>query len=498
MPVLQTSLLNGWESYGDIPEEINYESFSSDSRTMNPGDLFFGYDGLSRSVLDYLDLVLEKRPAAVFLDKSHTDSIRRKYSQTKIAFFFKSDFRKASHQLILHLMDYPFLKMRMLAVTGTNGKTSLAWYDYQMQKKSVYIGTIGMFRNNTVDDSGMTTPDFLRVMQFLEKSAGEGARSVSMEVSSHALDQDRLWGLEWDYLVFTNLTQDHLDYHLDMEQYFQAKLKLFSNALTQKGKKPVFIINADDEYGQRMLDLFRNSGVKILSYGKNENSHFQIMNIQVAMDGYSFDLKISGEKDGVFPVHLPLVGEFNIYNILPVMVAGFHSGEKMETLIEKVRNIRPAPGRMEKIPVGKNRLAVVDYAHTPDALRKGLQTLRELRPSRLICIFGAGGDRDRKKRPLMGQAVEELSDSAIITSDNPRTENPLAIMEDVRSGFTDSARYEMIEDRKVAIRKGLSILPENGILYIAGKGHENYQIIGSEKRYFSDPDVVKEFIQEEL
>ncbi len=498
MPILQTSYLDGWESYGDIPEQIIYNSFSSDSRIMNSGDLFFGYDGLSRSVLDYLDSVLEKRPAAVFLENSHADSIRGKYPGTKIPFFFKPDFRKASHQFIAHRMDYPFLKMRMLAVTGTNGKTSLAWYDYQMREKSVYIGTIGMFRDDTVDDSGMTTPDFLRVMQFLEKSAGEGAQSVSMEVSSHALDQDRLWGLEWDYLVFTNLTQDHLDYHSDMEQYFHAKLKLFANALTQKGKKPVFIINADDEYGKRIMDIFRNSGVKILSYGKKENSHFQIMNIQVAMDGYSFDLKISGEKSGIFPVNLPLIGEFNIYNILPVMVAGFHSGESMETLVEKVRNIRPAPGRMEKIPIGKNRLAVVDYAHTPDALRKGLITLRELNPSRLVCVFGAGGDRDRKKRPLMGQAVDELSDYGIITSDNPRTENPLAIMEDVRSGFLDSSRYEMIEDRKSAIRKGLSILPENGILYIAGKGHENYQIIGKEKIYFCDPEVVKESIQEKL
>lgn len=510
--ILQKEFLHGWASLylnEDQTErkDIYFYKVISDSRKLKKGDLFFGFDGIHHTVPDFLEDVISKKPSAIFADIRYRAKIKKYHPSMPV--FLSDSYRKKAHELLCSLHHNPSESMILTGVTGTNGKTSIAYYDYKLSSRGIYIGTLGSYIGNKYQKGFMTTPDFISTLDLLSKE--KNAESASIEVSSHALNQDRLTGLQWDYVIFTNLSQDHLDYHKSMENYYKAKRKLFDEAISQKRKKNTMLINTDDVYGMKLYSEFSKKHSEVYSYGKNENTDFQIQEIQKSINGYNFLLRITNQarekldflarKIDLYESMLfktNLLGEFNIYNITPVIAAKILSGMNIQNLQKKIEDLLPAPGRMQKILWDNNRLVVIDYAHTPDALKNGLKTLRELNPRKIITVFGAGGDRDRRKRPLMAQAAEEYSDTVILTNDNPRNENPEKILEEIEQGFSRNFLYKKILDRESAIRFSLKNLEANGIVYIAGKGHEDYQVIGDNKIFFSDYDIVKKITMGDL
>ena len=310
-----------------------------------------------------------------------------------------------------------------------------------------------------------------------------GFRAAELEVSSHALVQHRAGGTEFDAAVFTNLTQDHLDYHGSMEEYFEAKSLLFTRLAGQVAKKGRAIINSDDRYGHRLLD--RVQGVPVITYGQGSNCQFRASDIRHAATGTVFRLDAKGRS---YLVRTPLIGLFNVYNTVAALAATSAMGLELRRAIAAAAAIPQVPGRLERVPGKRNFQAFVDYAHTPDALLNVLRTLRQLEPARIITVFGCGGDRDRSKRPLMAAAAEQLSDLVILTSDNPRSEDPMAIIGETQKGFRGS-NHESYLDRESAIRRAVEIAGPGDILLVAGKGHEDYQETATGRHPFDDVRV---------
>ena len=310
-----------------------------------------------------------------------------------------------------------------------------------------------------------------------------GFKAAALEVSSHALFQKRVCGIEFDAAVFTNLSQDHLDYHGSMEKYFEAKEELFSLLGSQTRKKGRAIVNADDRYGHRLLD--RIGTLSVITYGQGSNCNYRASDIHYTTMGTTFRLDAKGRS---YLVRSPLIGLFNVYNTLAAMAAATAMGLELRRVVSAVASIPQVPGRMQRVQVHRNFQAYVDYAHTPDALGNVLKTLRLLSPARLITVFGCGGDRDHGKRPLMAAMAEELSDHVILTSDNPRSEEPLAILRDAEKGFRGSG-YEVRADREAAIQRAVELAGANDLILIAGKGHENYQETATGKSPFDDVSV---------
>ena len=305
-----------------------------------------------------------------------------------------------------------------------------------------------------------------------------------MEVSSHAIVQNRVRNIEFDAAAFTNLTQDHLDYHGSMDAYFEAKAGLFEALAGQKSKKGRAIVNLDDRYGQRLVDQF-SKRLKILTFGRSVHAEFRASAVRQEMNGTTFTLEARGKS---YLVRLPLIGLFNVYNALAAIAATVTCGVEMRAAINALAVAPQVPGRLERVASKRNFQVFVDYAHTDDALKNVLRTLRELNPSHLITVCGCGGDRDRAKRPLMAAAAAELSDHVIITSDNPRSENPEDILKDMQTGLRGRA-HEKITDRETAIRRAIELVGPGGIVLIAGKGHEKFQEFADSKIPFDDVAV---------
>jgi UDP-N-acetylmuramoyl-L-alanyl-D-glutamate--2,6-diaminopimelate ligase len=313
-----------------------------------------------------------------------------------------------------------------------------------------------------------------------------------MEVSSHALAQERARGLEWDVAVFTNLTQDHLDFHGTMENYFEAKAKLFIGLAAQNQKnKPVAIVNIDDRYGQRLLDRIDKT-VSVITYGVAPRADFRASNYRAEFTGTSYHLEARGKS---YLVRVPLIGRFNVTNSMAALAAANALGINLRNAVLSLAKAPQVPGRLELVPAKRKFQVFVDYAHTPDALANVLRTLRELQPNRLIAVFGCGGDRDRQKRPLMAEMVDRLADYSIITSDNPRKEEPSAIINEVEKGFR-SNRYEKIIDRTEAINRAVALAHSRDIVLVAGKGHENYQEFADYTIPFDDIQVARRAIED--
>src|SRR5207248_1339121 len=316
-----------------------------------------------------------------------------------------------------------------------------------------------------------TTPESLDLQELLAQIANAGCRAAAMEVSSHALAQERTRGIEWDVAVFTNLTQDHLDYHGTMENYFEAKAKLFKQLQLQgKKKKPLAIINIDDRYGRRLLEKI-DKKVSVVSFGMGALADFRASNYRIEFGGTSYQLDARGKS---YLIRVPLIGRFNVANSLAALAAANALGVGLREAVISLAKSPQVPGRLEMVPAKRQFQVFVDYAHTPDALLNVLKTLRELGPRRLIVVFGCGGNRDREKRPLMGEIADRHADYAIITSDNPRGEDPGAIIDETEKGFR-STRYEKHVDRTEAIRRAIALAHPRDIVLIAGKGHERYQ-----------------------
>jgi UDP-N-acetylmuramoyl-L-alanyl-D-glutamate--2,6-diaminopimelate ligase len=330
------------------------------------------------------------------------------------------------------------------------------------------------------------------LQELLAQIANAGCRAAAMEVSSHALAQDRTRGLEWDVAVFTNLTQDHLDFHGTMESYFDSKAKLFVQLGSQEKKpKPVAIVNIDDRYGEQMLNKI-DKRVSVVTCGMGARADFRASNYRVEFSGTSYQLDARGKS---YLVRVPLIGRFNVANSVAALAAANALGISLRDAVLSLSKSPQVPGRLEIVPAKRQFQVFVDYAHTPDALQNVLKTLHELEPGRLIVVFGCGGDRDRQKRPLMGEIVDRNADYAIITSDNPRKEDPGAIIDEIEEGV-HSSRYEKIIDRTEAISRAISLAQPRDIVLIAGKGHENYQEFADHTVPFDDIQVARRAIED--
>ena len=367
--------------------------------------------------------------------------------------------------------------LKIIGMTGTNGKTTSCFLIHKslnmLDKKCAYIGTIGFYIDEKIRDLNNTTPDILDLYEMLIEAKEKGCEYVVMEVSSHALSQDRVKGLEFNYAIFSNLTRDHLDYHKDMDNYKFEKLKLFERLRDEK----VAIINSDDKYYNDFIKIQNNN----ITYGFND-SNYQITSYKNGIMGSQFIINNSDVYE------TKLLGKHNIYNLTSVICLLQKIGFSYEQIFEVIKKIESPSGRMDSVQY-KNNNIIIDYAHTPDAVKNVLSAVKELNPNHIYTIIGCGGDRDKTKRPIMGDIATTLSDYVIFTSDNPRTEDPLMIINDIVQKL-DKNNYEIEVNRKKAIIRGIQILEENDILMVLGKGHETYQIIGKEKIDFDDKKIV--------
>ena len=436
-----------------------------DSRKVVPGDTFVDTTFNKEYVYDAV-----RNGAAFIISKI-------KYDENTIVV----DDPKEYYNNYIYNKYYEKIKdITLIGVTGTNGKTTTSYIIYdilnKMDIKCAYIGTIGFYKNGTIKELNNTTPDIEELYEYLYECALDDIRYVVMEVSSHALVQDRVYGLKYDACIFTNLTEDHLDYHKNMDEYKKAKLLLFDKLRNKR----IAIINSDDQNYKDFI-FSNNYNVKVGKFGD-----FRIRNIKLNDD--SLDLKFSFKNE--YFKHLNMVGKYNTYNYLEAVAALVYLNFDINEIL-KIDVLAP-PGRMYIVKYKDNTI-FIDYAHTPDAMEKVLKSVNEFKKNKVFTIFGCGGDRDKFKRSIMGNIASIYSDKVIITNDNPRTENEDDIISDIVSGIkTDN--YEIVKNRKDAIIKGVSYLDKNDILLILGKGHEDYQIIGNEKKHFSDLEVLKDII----
>lgn len=404
------------------------------------------------------------------------------------------DMVRACAQLAGAFYGYPARQMKLVGVTGTNGKTTtthlIEFLLNQAQKPTALMGTLYARWGSYQQTAAHTTPFAVELQRQLAEAQAAGSEYGVMEVSSHALAQGRVMGCPFEVAVFTNLTQDHLDFHRDMDDYFAAKALLFSPDYLQ-GRA---IVNWDDPYGQRLIQPLERS--RLWNYSTQDASaDLWTSDLVYGPDGVR---GILHTPQGEAAFQSPLVGQFNLSNLLAAVGAALHLGLELEAIVKVLPQFSGVPGRMEQVQIapGQDISVIVDYAHTPDSLENLLRAARPFIPGKMICVFGCGGDRDRGKRPQMGQIAADLADVVYVTSDNPRTEDPHRILQDILAGIPDSVAPVVIADRAVAIRTAiLQAQPGDGVL-IAGKGHEDYQILGTEKIHFDDREQAREALKE--
>jgi len=470
-----------------IDPKLQVTSLSYDSREVSAGTLFFALPGAKTDGAQYIAQATEKGAIAVVTDKSSADCT--------LPQIVVSNPRIAMADVAAAFYGHPADKLKTMGVTGTNGKTTTAFLvkhllDYD-QRRCGLIGTIKYAIGDYELPAPRTTPEAIDLQDYLSQMVSNGCKAVAMEVSSHALKQHRTRGINFDTAVFTNLTQDHLDYHKTMDEYFEAKAILFDGVVAQTAKKGRSIINGDDRYGRFLIERLAKTGRPIITYGRGVGMDFRATDVKYDSTGSSFHLEARGRN---YLVRTPLIGSFNIYNVLAALTAASSMGMELRAAVAAMAKAPQVPGRLERVSAKRNFQVFVDYAHTDDALRNVLRTLRDLSPARLITVFGCGGDRDRKKRPLMAAAAEEFSDWAILTSDNPRTEDPQSILNDVRKGLRGK-RFEEIIDREAAIRQAVNHAGPGDIVLIAGKGHETYQEFADKKLPFDDVAVARRALE---
>jgi len=395
---------------------------------------------------------------------------------------------KAALRTILPFLYPKALEVKMVGITGTNGKTTTAYLiESVLSNAGISCGVMGTINTRYPGKeitSSLTTPGPVDLFDMLHQMRLAGVHACIMEVSSHALDQDRVAGLRFDYALFTNLTQDHLDYHKDMETYFLAKKRLFEGYLTGDA-----ILNIDDPYGVRLADGFNGA----ITYGFSKNALIHPLSLDNNPSGLTLNILT---PSGEIIIRSKLKGEMNAYNIMAALSVCHAMGIENQKITKGIEALDGVPGRMESVENTKGLSIFVDYAHTPDALNTVLKNARRFTKGRLLTVFGCGGDRDRTKRPIMGAIASRLADLAIITSDNPRTEDPLLIIEDILKGITDKTRILLEPDRETAICQAIRTMAPDDCLVIAGKGHEDYQIIGTTKIAFDDRVCIRQCLKE--
>ena len=472
------------EKTGDF-DGIEIDHLANDSRKVGPGGLFIAISGGQVDGHLFIDKAVKNGAIAIACEAMPAD---REARFPGIAFVRVADSRAALAELAAAYYGDPSDDLTMIGVTGTNGKTTTTFLLHsvltRLGRKPGLIGTVEVRVGERVTETGLTTPDTLDVNRILSEMRQAGCDSCAMEVSSHALDQERVRSIDFHAAIFTNLTRDHIDYHGTMEAYLEAKKKLFDDLPSTS----YAIYNADDPAG---LTIVSNTPGKIVSYGLNEGAAVRGEILANRVTGLL--MKVNGAQR-----RFRLVGRFNAYNILAAYAAATSLGFDENDVLDALAESPSVPGRFEILRFDDGTTAVVDYAHTPDALENVLRTIVETKEedSMLWCIFGCGGDRDREKRPMMGAIAEKYADEVIATSDNPRTEEPEAILEDIRKGISHPDHVRWIVDRKEAIRTALLHAQPGDVVLVAGKGHENYQIIGHDKHPFDDRLVVREAFSE--
>lgn len=487
--------------YCSARHDAEIEGIARDSRSVRPGWLFVAVRGASENGHAYI-------PAAVSAGASCIVAEDISSVPPGVGAVHVSDSRSALTYIATNFYGAPFQGMTLIGITGTNGKTTTSYLIESILAASGHktgvIGTVNYRYPGKIFKGANTTPDSIAIMALLREMADAGVSHVVMEVSSHALDQGRADGCPFKAAVFTNLSRDHLDYHESMDSYFFAKTRLFTN-LGRFGREnaPAAVINADDPRGCELMvmlggDKEESSSVKIISYGLGKECMVRPESYYVNMEGIRTSIRT---PLGTMTIESPLIGKFNIYNILAATAASMAVDIDLNLIASGINLLKGVPGRLERVPAKAAVPILVDYAHSPDALYNILETLQPLKSGRLITVFGCGGDRDRGKRPQMGRIAAEMSEVVVITSDNPRTEDPEAIARQIEDGvvgagmgpYGASGRGYMLElDRKSAISKAVGIAVPGDIIIIAGKGHEDYQILGNAKRHFDDREAVLE------
>lgn len=452
--------------------------YATDSRKIKPGQIFVAIKGHTVDGHDYINDAIKNGAIKIIAEKEVTSSVPVEIVPNSEN-YLKENLKKEYAEKIN--------KLKIIGITGTNGKTTTAYLTYQilneLNEKTAYLGTMGFKLPDEEISTDNTTPDTLSIYTLLLHAIEKGYKTVVMEISSHALSYERIYGLHIDIAAFTNLTEDHLDYHKTMQNYLNAKLKI----IDYLNKDSKLIVNNDDEASKEFIKKFKST----ITLGfKQENDYYiKETNITPAETKITF---INNNKE--YNVTTNLTSKFNVYNYITTLAIVHEMDYTYEKIINVTKDIKAPKGRCETHKVN-NAYAVIDYAHTPDAVEKVISAYNELKKGRVITIVGCGGDRDPIKRPIMGNIATTLSDYTILTSDNPRTEDPQKIMNDILKGVKTN-NYEVELDRKKAIKKGIEMLQPEDILLILGKGHEDYQIIGHTKIHLDDAEEVENWKKE--
>lgn len=478
------AVIDGVEYQG---KDVEVRGIKTNSHACGEGDLFIGIPGTRVDGGEFWPSALAAGAVAAIISPQAAS----KTSPTSDALVITAtNLNKVCAQVCAAFYGYPAEKLQIVGVTGTNGKTTtthlIEYFLNQANLPAALLGTLYTRWPGFSQVANHTTPFAIDLQHNLAQAVDAGCQLGIMEVSSHSLAQDRVFGCPFEVSVFTNLTQDHLDYHQDMEDYFRAKALLFTPDYLQ-GRA---VINIDDHYGQRLtIGLDKQ---QLWTYSINNTSaDFWVSDLNYQPHGVS---GILHTPEGNSPFSSPLVGQYNLENLLAAVAAVLHLGLDLETVVDYIPNFPGVPGRMERIQINPHQdiSVIVDYAHTPDSLENLLKAARPFIPGRMICVFGCGGDRDKTKRPKMGRIAADLADVVVVTSDNPRTENPDAILEDILTGMPEDVSRLVIGDRARAIHTAiLEAQPGDGVL-LAGKGHEDYQILGTEKIHFDDREQARD------
>jgi UDP-N-acetylmuramoyl-L-alanyl-D-glutamate--2,6-diaminopimelate ligase len=464
--------------------DFEVKGISCDSKQVSGDFIFIAIKGVNADGNNFIQEAIEKGAKAVI--KSPDDHVPA--SPKNIVFIEVADERIALARLAAEFYGNPSSKMRVVGITGTNGKTTTAYLIERVLKEGNFIpaviGTINYRFKDKLIPSKNTTPGPIELQSMLADMLKKGVNYSIIEVSSHGLDQNRTDQINFSSAIFTNLTQDHLDYHKTQEKYFQAKAKLFKNL----GDTAFAVINNDDAYARRLKSLSRG---RLISYGIENKADITAKDIKLDLAHTEFNLAAGDFKTNL---DIKLIGRHNVYNVLACFAWAVGEGLDLETVKLALEKFNSVPGRLEKINSNAGFSVFVDYAHTEDALKNVISALRQISKNRIIVVFGCGGNRDKTKRPKMGSVVSKLADYAIITNDNPRCEAPEEIIEDIKKGI-EGDNYCVILERFEAIKKSLSLAKSGDIVLLAGKGHENYQIFKDKIMHFDDCEVARQCLK---
>lgn len=469
------------ETMTEIRKATEISSLAYDSRQVEKGAFFFAIEGMRTDGHLFVDQALERGAVAVA-------SERMPPNHFPVAWIRTHAIRRFMAACANTFFSNPSQSLRLVGVTGTNGKTTTATllhHIFQQDSPAFLMGTIQTIIGSEAMESVLTTPESIEIQAALKRAADGGCRKGVMEVSSHALALDRVFGCHFPVAVWTNLSQDHVDFHGSLENYFRAKSLLFQRSYNPGLEHA--IINAEDPHGRR---LKLPEGVTATLYGFSSSADIFPEDQKSTVDGTRLRLNVLGES---VELHSPLLGNHNVYNVMAALAACVKLHLPIDQVIRGIESMPQVPGRFERVSINKDFSVVIDFAHSPDALANLLKLARSIAEGRIICLFGCGGDRDRAKRPLMGKIAAELADFVIVTSDNPRSEDPLRIVRDIASGLPgDRGNHEVIVDRREAIRHALRLGRQGDLILLAGKGHEKYQEIENRKIPFDERKIVEE------